>query len=251
MAHASEVPVPPRPQGYVYAYSQSNNLTDLQIDAFFDPLCPESKQAFPTLLQVANHYGPDVMTLRLHMFPLPYIRNSFLASKGTEAVYQLASSPNAVFDWVAKVYDNISSLSNAHTKNMSETDVTNMLGDIAAQMGIQKSQFLHKMADTLVDMNIRMDWKYGCTRGVSGAPLYAINGVVKVIDKEWSLTDWRGVLDPLVQKSWFERRSSEVLAMTMKFQHLLALVYHQLEDTPQPFPATVMAESRVKTYVHL
>lgn len=49
---------------------------------------------------------------------------SLLFWQGTEAVYQLASSPNAVFDWVAKVYDNISSLSNAHTKNMSETDVT-------------------------------------------------------------------------------------------------------------------------------
>lgn len=37
--------------------------------------------------------------------------------------------------------------------------------------------------------------------GVSGTPLYAINGVVKVIDKAWSLTDWIGVLDPLVHKS--------------------------------------------------
>nr|XP_034321923.1 uncharacterized protein LOC105341256 [Crassostrea gigas] len=202
IAHAQEVPVPPRPQGYVYAYSQSNNLTDLQLHAFFDPLCPDSKQAFPTLLQVANHYGPDVLTLRLHMFPLPYHRNSFLASMGTEAVYQLASSPSAVFDWVAKIYDNIYPLSNAPTKHMSETDVTNMLGDIAAQLGIQKSQFLHKMADAWVDMNIRMDWKYGCTRGVSGTPLYAINGVVKVIDKAWSLTDWIGVLDPLVRKSY-------------------------------------------------
>lgn len=202
IAHAQEVPVPPRPQGYIYAYSQSNNLTDLQVDAFFDLLCPDSKQAFPTLLQVANHYGPDVMTLRLHMFPLPYHRNSFLASMGTEAVYQLSSSPNAVFDWVAKIYDNIYPLSNAPTKHMSETNITNMLGDIAAQMGIQKPQFLHKMADTLVDMNIRMDWKYGCTRGVSGTPLYAINGVVKVIDKAWSLTDWRVVLDPLVRNSY-------------------------------------------------
>uniref|UniRef100_K1PH68 Uncharacterized protein n=1 Tax=Magallana gigas TaxID=29159 RepID=K1PH68_MAGGI len=57
------------------------------------------------------------------------------------------------------------------------------------------------MADAWVDMNIRMGWKYGCTRGVSGTPLYAINGVVKVIDKAWSLTDWIGVLDPLVRKS--------------------------------------------------
>lgn len=77
---AQEVPIPPRPLGYVHAYGQTTNLTAVQIDAFLDPLCPDSKQAFPTLLQVANHYGPDVLTLRLHMFPLPYHRNSYLAS---------------------------------------------------------------------------------------------------------------------------------------------------------------------------
>lgn len=37
--------------------------------------------------------------------------------------------------------------------------------------------------------------------GVSGTPLYAINGVVKVIDKAWSLTDWSVVLDPFMRKS--------------------------------------------------
>ncbi|XP_022311396.2 uncharacterized protein LOC111116698 [Crassostrea virginica] len=197
-----EVPIPPRPLGYVHAYGQTTNLTAVQIDAFLDPLCPDSKQAFPTLLQVANHYGPDVLTLRLHMFPLPYHRNSYLASMGTEAVHQLSTSTGAVFDWMSRVYDNIYPLSNAPTKHMSETDVTNMLGDIAAQLGLQKTMFLQKMADPWVDMNIRMDWKYGCTRGVSGTPLYAINGVVKVIKQTWSLADWMKILDPLVHNSY-------------------------------------------------
>jgi protein-disulfide isomerase len=83
LTHAQEVPIPPRTLGYVYAYGKSTNLTAVNIDAFYDPLCPDSKQAFPVLQQVAHHYGPDVLTLRLHMFPLPYHRNSYLASMVT------------------------------------------------------------------------------------------------------------------------------------------------------------------------
>ncbi|XP_061167258.1 uncharacterized protein LOC133176107 [Saccostrea echinata] len=201
-AHAQEVPIPPRTLGYVYAYGTRTNLTAVTIDAFFDPLCPDSKQAFPTLLQVANHYGPDVLTLRLHMFPLPYHRNSFLVSMGTEVINQMSTSTNGVYDWAKRVYDNIYSLSNAATHTRSEADVTNMLGDIAAQMGLQKATFLQKIADPWVDMHVRMDWKYACTRGVSGTPLYAINNVVKLIDKAWSLHDWMKIIDPLVHNSY-------------------------------------------------
>lgn len=39
-----------------------------------------------------------------------------------------------------------------------------MLGDIAAGLGIQKSVFVQKMADPLVDEDARVEWKYTCTR---------------------------------------------------------------------------------------
>lgn len=39
-----------------------------------------------------------------------------------------------------------------------------MLGDIAAGLGIQKSEFVQKMADPLVDEDSRVEWKYTCTR---------------------------------------------------------------------------------------
>lgn len=87
LAYAQEVPIPPRTLGYVYSYGKTTNLTAVNIDAFYDPLCPDSKQAFPVLQQVAHHYGPDVLTLRLHMFPLPYHRNSYLAAMVKFIIY--------------------------------------------------------------------------------------------------------------------------------------------------------------------
>lgn len=75
---ASQVPIPKRKLGYVFG--EVKGLTPVNVDAFLGPVCPDSKEVFPTLLQLANHYGPDVLTLRMHMFPLPYHRNSFLVA---------------------------------------------------------------------------------------------------------------------------------------------------------------------------
>lgn len=75
---AAQVPIPKRKLGYVFG--EVKGLTAVNVDAFMGPLCPDSKQTFPTLLQLASHYGPGVLTLRMHMFPLPYHRNSFLVA---------------------------------------------------------------------------------------------------------------------------------------------------------------------------
>lgn len=74
----SQVPIPKRKLGYIFG--EVKGLTPVNVDAFLGPVCPDSKEVFPTLLQLANHYGPDVFTLRMHMFPLPYHRNSFLVA---------------------------------------------------------------------------------------------------------------------------------------------------------------------------
>lgn len=74
----AQVPIPKRKLGFIYG--DVKGLTPVNIDAFLGPLCPDSKLCYPTLLQLADHYGPEVLTLRMHMFPLPYHRNSFLVA---------------------------------------------------------------------------------------------------------------------------------------------------------------------------
>lgn len=74
----SQVPIPKRKLGYIFG--DVKGLTLVNVDAFLGPVCPDSKEVFPTLLQLANHYGTEVFTLRMHMFPLPYHRNSFLVA---------------------------------------------------------------------------------------------------------------------------------------------------------------------------
>ena len=75
---SSQVPIPSRPQGF--PYDQSSCEAPVHLEAFMDLICPDSKAAFPTLLEVADHYG-QVLSLNMLMFPLPYHRVAYLASQ--------------------------------------------------------------------------------------------------------------------------------------------------------------------------
>ncbi|XP_062578658.1 uncharacterized protein LOC134240589 [Saccostrea cucullata] len=194
-----QVPIPNHKLGYVYG--DVKGLTPINVDAFMGPVCPDSQMAFPTLKQLAEHYGPEVLTLRMHMFPLPYHRNSFLVAMGAQIINQLSDSPQTVFNWTASVYNRLDSLSNNATKSMSETMVISMLSDIATGIGMQKATFIGKMADPNIDEDTRVEWKYTCTRGISGTPMFTINDVIVQADASWGLEEWKKVIDPLLKRS--------------------------------------------------
>ena len=74
-----QVPIPSREVGFVY----KNGAADapIKLDIYIDLICPDSQEALPHVLEVANYYGPDNLRLRTHLFPLPYHRNGFYAAK--------------------------------------------------------------------------------------------------------------------------------------------------------------------------
>lgn len=74
-----QIPIPNRPLGYTYGVGSMSAA--IQVSGYLGPLCPYSKEAFPTLTKVADHYGPQTVRLTIHLFPLPYHRNAFLAAK--------------------------------------------------------------------------------------------------------------------------------------------------------------------------
>lgn len=52
---------------------------------------------------------------------------------------------------------------------------------------------------TDADDKTRAAWKYSCSRGKAGTPLYNLNGVPFDADATWSFDDWFKVIDPLVK----------------------------------------------------
>lgn len=68
---------PAKYDGFFYA----NHPVDsdaIIIEAFFDPVCPDSRDAWPPLKQALQHYGPHV-SLIVHLLPLPSVIHSLSA----------------------------------------------------------------------------------------------------------------------------------------------------------------------------
>lgn len=74
-----QIPIPRREVGFVYGSAKRD--APIHLDFYIDLICPDSQLAFPTMLKIADFYGPEVLVLNTHLFPLPYHRNGFYAAK--------------------------------------------------------------------------------------------------------------------------------------------------------------------------
>ncbi|XP_044460112.1 uncharacterized protein [Triticum aestivum] len=69
----AQVPVPARTNGFVYggqAWAPAWGEA-VVVEAFFDPLCPDSRDAWPPLRRAADHFGARRVAVVIHLFPLP------------------------------------------------------------------------------------------------------------------------------------------------------------------------------------
>lgn len=70
------VPIPDTPNGYVAKGATSK----LVIEAYYDLVCPDSKESFETLERVMLDIGEDKFKYVIRMFPLPYHKAAFPAA---------------------------------------------------------------------------------------------------------------------------------------------------------------------------
>ena len=63
------VSIPAKFDGFVYNYT-GTGIDSIIIEAFFDPVCPDSRDAWPPLKRAIAYYAPRV-SLIVHPFALP------------------------------------------------------------------------------------------------------------------------------------------------------------------------------------
>jgi hypothetical protein len=61
----AQIPIPARMDGFVYSWGET-----VVVEAFLDPVCPDSRDAWPALKKVVEHYSSRVSVV-VHLFPLP------------------------------------------------------------------------------------------------------------------------------------------------------------------------------------
>ncbi|KAK6189905.1 hypothetical protein SNE40_001875 [Patella caerulea] len=193
-----QIPIPTREVGYVY--KNGSDSAPVHLDAFLDLICPYSKQALPTLMQVAEMYGPKQLQLTVHLFPLPYHRNSFYATKGAHAISSLTQG-NLTFDWINLVYKNMPALVNSATHQFSEDQMKTKFSNLASKLGLYPELFIPLLDDPHIEEDTRVAWKYACTRGVAGTPTFMVNDVLVGGSPAWTAAQWKQLLDAVLHPS--------------------------------------------------
>ncbi|KAL9673367.1 hypothetical protein QQ045_029623 [Rhodiola kirilowii] len=191
------VPIPAKLDGFAY----KNKLVHpgaIVIEAFFDPVCPDSRDAWPPLKQALQHYG-DRVALTLHPFALPYHDNAFVTSRALHIVNGLNKS--ATYDMLESFFLHQERFYNVNIKSKSKDDIVCELVDFVSDvvgkpyLPSVRSAFQDRKTDLLT----RVSFKFACSRGVAETPFFLINGFQLATNDLIKYEGWRNILDPLIK----------------------------------------------------
>nr|ACG47004.1 hypothetical protein [Zea mays] len=194
----AQASVPPRYDGFAYGGGAATAWKDaVLVEAFLDP---DSRDAWQPLKLAVERYAPRV-SLIVHPFPLPYHTYAFYACRALYIANKLNSS--STYPLLELFFKNQEKFYNSATSSLSGPSVALGMSKMAAQtVGNSVSEFLSGFSDGKTDSAARVSFKYGCTRGVFGAPFFFVNGFLQPgggspID----YSTWIGILDPLASQN--------------------------------------------------
>ncbi|KAA8537482.1 hypothetical protein F0562_027090 [Nyssa sinensis] len=215
IVHA-QVPIPAKLDGFVYK-NRPATTDSIMIEAFFDPVCPDSRDSWPPLKQALDYYGPRI-SLIVHPFALPYHDNAFAASRALHIVNKL--NPSATYNLLELFFKYQEEYYNKQTFNMSRASVVNKIVGLASKAAGNSyySAIESSFSDRKTDLSTRISFKYGCSRGVYGTPFFFMNGFpLPDAGSARDYNGWRSIIDPL---NHFKRivvivfKKSDVVAAT-------------------------------------
>ncbi|VVA25795.1 PREDICTED: thioredoxin [Prunus dulcis] len=188
---------PAKYDGFVYDHHLVDSDSIL-IEAFFDPVCPDSRDAWPPLKKALQHYSPRVSVV-VHLLPLPYHDNAFVSSRVIHIVNQLNTS--ATFPLLEWFFKNQEKYYNVQTRNLSRVavadDIVNSVTEVVGNS--YHSDLESSLNDRKTDLKTRVSFKYSASRGVYATPTFFLNGFV--LPDAGSPTDfngWKKIIDPLI-----------------------------------------------------
>lgn len=195
----AQVLIPPKLDGFWY-HNRAPKPDSVVIEAFFDPVCPDSRDSWKPLKEAIQHYGSSV-ALVVHTFPLPYHDNAFLASRALHIVDKLNISVTyhlleAFFGQQEQFYGRATS---NLTRAFVQEKITKFVVDTVGSS--YSSEISGGFSDVNSDQATRISFKYGGLRGVYGTPTFFVNGFPlpdagSALDAE----GWLRILHPLVKK---------------------------------------------------
>lgn len=194
--------IPSKIDGFAYRVDgdgSSTESTNILIEAFMDPLCPDSRDAWPPLKQLFGDYS-SLVSLSVHPFPLPYHDNSFAACRALHIANRLNAS--ATFPLMEILFKHQDRYSNAQTHDKPKSYIVDDMSNFAAHaIESTTDSFKSGFEDLKTDLATRTSFKFGCLRGVYGTPFFFVNGFpLPNGGSALSYKAWKEIIDPLLLK---------------------------------------------------
>ncbi|XP_057974269.1 uncharacterized protein LOC131162120 [Malania oleifera] len=191
--------VPAKYDGFMYG-NRRFGLDTIMIEAFLDPLCPDSRDAWSPLKRALDYYG-HAISLLVHPFALPYHDNAFAACRALHIINKLNTS--ATYNLLEMFFQHQDKFYNQQTYKLSRADIVNEMVEFATEaVGCAfRSAVKSGFDDKQTNLATRVSFKYGCSRGVYGTPFFFVNGFpLPGAGSAIDYNGWRSILDPLVSK---------------------------------------------------
>ncbi len=126
--------------------------------------------------------------LNIVFFPLTYHRNSFEIAWGAQWLWARYGDPLKIYKYINITLHNWEALGTSNTMHLSTLQVQQAVADliVAGMPEISRKELIAGMNDSTYDSLARLMWKYGCSKGVMGAPTHFGN------DFEFDAYGWTG-----------------------------------------------------------
>jgi len=190
--------IPPAKQdGFLYQ-NRSFSFDSVLIEAFFDPLCPDSADSWPPLKQALDEHASRVAFV-VHLLPLPYHDNAYVASRALHVVNALNSSATfPLLEWFFKYQEKFYG---AQTRNLSRAHIQKEIVKSATE--IIGKPYYHSVKngfnDSKSDLQTRISFKYAASRGVYGTPFFYVNGfLLPDVGNAIDYKTWKKTIDSLI-----------------------------------------------------
>lgn len=171
-------PIPSVPDGL----SQGGNSSTLKLkfEAFFDLMCPDSKGSYAILKPLLPKIlANDQFQFTIHFFPLVFHREAYTMSEAVHYIKKTYGNEKAL-EFIDLIFTNQESFGTPETYNKTRFEVEDEVAQLVLKnlnLNTTKDVYLTGVRESANDEASRVSWKFGCSKGVTGTPIFFANGV--------------------------------------------------------------------------
>jgi protein-disulfide isomerase len=193
-AAAPQNPQAPQPQNANAAevtdrdHIRGNENAEITLIEYSDLECPFCQRFHTTMQEIMTEYGDKVRWVYRH-YPLAFHANAQKEAEGSECVAELGGN-DAFWEFIDKMFE--------RTTANGTGFALDALGPLAAEVGVNQSQFQRCLDDGKYEQYVKDQLAEGTTAGVSGTPSTFIvnsNGESQIVVGAQPIDAFKAIID--------------------------------------------------------